>query len=88
MSTEQSGRNRRKQQVLQILHDRGPCKTGILVAETGTSRSNVHNVLRRLRRHRRVESEQAKPHRGHGSDEAIHQITDRGEELLRYYAGE
>lgn len=77
--------NHRKQEVLQILRAEGPCKTGVLVERTGTSRSNIHNVLRRLRRQRRVESEGGGPTLGQGGEEKTHSITSRGEDLLDYY---
>jgi predicted ArsR family transcriptional regulator len=78
-------RNRRKHEVLLCLADHGPCKTGELVAECQTSRSNIHNVLRRLRDQGRVESSGGDPKRGSGRDEMEHYITPAGEELLGIY---
>lgn len=82
------GHAERKVEVLRVLRDRGPLTTSRLAAACGISVSNCHNVLRRLRKDRAVETESGEFRPGKGRAEDEHDITDRGHRTLRYHRGE
>lgn len=78
----------RKAQVLRYLSERGESPTGEIADGLDTTRSNIRNVLARLRDQRRVETEDGKFVPQAGRRESTHAVTDRGEEYLDWWVSE
>jgi len=75
----------RKAQVLHALDVAGPLPTGEVAEACGMSLSHTRNLLRKLRKRGRIETETDQLVPQQGRSESVHEIAPIGVEYLQWY---